>query len=58
MKVQVIFYWTFTTMIALETFVGGVMDLTHGRTVVYSGPRVADGISNETPNRKRDNRVV
>lgn len=44
MKVRVIFYWITTTMIALETFVGGVMDLTHGRTAVFSGPRVADVI--------------
>jgi DoxX-like family len=37
-----IFYWTTTTLIALETFVGGFADLTHGRTVLVSGPFVTD----------------
>jgi len=34
-----------TTLIALETFAGGVVDLTHGRTNVFSGPRVADVVT-------------
>ncbi len=37
-----IFYWVTTVLIATETFVGGVVDLTHGRTGVVSGPRVTD----------------
>ena len=39
-KAKTIFYWTTTSLIALETFAGGVMDLTHGRTAVVSGPFV------------------
>ena len=42
MKVKTTFYWITTALIATETFVGGVMDLTHGRTAVFSGPRVTD----------------
>jgi anthranilate phosphoribosyltransferase len=42
MKLRTIFYWISTALIALETFVGGIMDLTHGRTSVSSGPGVAD----------------
>jgi DoxX-like protein len=36
------FYWITTAMIALETLVGGFVDLTHGRTAVVRGPLVAD----------------
>jgi len=39
-KAQTIFYWATTSLIALETFAGGVIDLTHGRTGVVSGPFV------------------
>jgi uncharacterized membrane protein YphA (DoxX/SURF4 family) len=35
-------YWMATTLIALETLAGGVMDLTRGRTTVVAGPPVAD----------------
>jgi uncharacterized membrane protein YphA (DoxX/SURF4 family) len=35
-------YWTATTLIALETLVGGFAVLTHGRTVLVSGPLVTD----------------
>jgi hypothetical protein len=45
MKLKTIAYWTATTLIALETFAGGIMDLTHGRTGVVSGPTVDDVIS-------------
>ena len=38
MKAKTILYWITTSFIALETFVGGVIDLTHGRTGVVSGP--------------------
>jgi len=36
------FYWITTGLIAIETFAGGVVDLTHGRADVFGGPRVAD----------------
>lgn len=37
-----IFYWTTTTLIALETLVGGFADLTQGRTVLVKGPLVTE----------------
>ena len=37
-----ILYWTTTTLIVLETFVGGFADLTRGRTVLVSGPLVTE----------------
>ena len=40
-----IFYWIATVLIALETLVGGFADLTHGRTVLVSGPFVTDVLS-------------
>ncbi len=42
MKPKQILYWTTTSLIALETFAGGVMDLIHGRTNVFSGPTVVE----------------
>jgi hypothetical protein len=33
-------YWVATTVIALETFVGGITDLVHGGTGLVSGPPV------------------
>ena len=45
MKAKQILYWTTTSLIALETFVGGAMDLTHGRTNVFSGPTVVDVVT-------------
>lgn len=42
MKAKMIFYWITTVLIATETFAGGAVDLTHGRTGVISGPRVTD----------------
>jgi uncharacterized membrane protein YphA (DoxX/SURF4 family) len=42
MKIKTILYWVTTSLIALETFVGGIMDLTRGRTNVFSGPTVSD----------------
>lgn len=45
MKAKTILYWTTTWLIALETFVGGVMDLTHGRTGVVSGPFVTQVVT-------------
>jgi len=46
MKLKLIAYWTTTTLIALETFAGGIIDLTHGRTGVFNGPRVDDVLVN------------
>jgi DoxX-like family len=40
-----IFYWTTTSLIAFETFVGGCADLTHGRTALVSGPFVNDVVA-------------
>ena len=45
MKARLILYWVSTTLIALETLVGGIMDLTRGRTAVFSGPRVSDVVT-------------
>jgi DoxX-like protein len=42
MKLKTTFYWISTALIALETFAGGYIDLTHGRTSVFSGPHVTD----------------
>ena len=42
MKARIILYWASTALIGVETFVGGIMDLTRGRTAVFSGPRVSD----------------
>jgi hypothetical protein len=42
---KTIAYWITTTLIALETFAGGIVDLTHGRTAVVSGPRVTDVVT-------------
>ena len=45
MKAKAIVYWIATIFIALETFVGGVMDPTHGRTAVISGPSVTQVVT-------------
>ena len=45
MKVKTWSYWTTTSLIALETFAGGVVDLTHGRTGVVSGPFVTQVVT-------------
>jgi hypothetical protein len=42
MKMKILLYWIATTLIALETLAGGVTDLIHGRTVLFSGPLVAE----------------
>jgi DoxX-like family len=44
-KAKTLLYWTTTCLIALETFAGGVMDLTHGRTGVVSGPFVTQVVT-------------
>ena len=45
MRAKAIAYWVTTTLIGLETLAGGVMDLTHGRTNVVSGPSVVDVVT-------------
>jgi hypothetical protein len=45
MKANVVGYWIATAAIALETFAGGVMDLTHGRTNIVSGQPVVDVVT-------------
>ena len=44
-KAKTMLYWTATSLIALETFAGGVIDLTHGRTGVVSGPFVTQVVT-------------
>lgn len=44
-KPRTILYWTTTWLIALETCAGGIMDLTHGRTGVVSGPLVTQVVT-------------
>jgi hypothetical protein len=44
-KSKTILYWITTSLIALETFVGGVVDLAHGRTAVVAGPPVTGVIA-------------
>jgi len=45
LKAKTMLYWATTSLIALETFVGGVVDLTHGRTAVVSGPFVTQVVT-------------
>ena len=45
MKTKTIGYWVATAFIGLETLAGGLMDLTHGRTMVVSGPSVVDVVT-------------
>lgn len=45
MRAKTVTYWITTSFIALETFVGGVMDVTHGRTGVVSGPTVTQVVT-------------
>lgn len=42
MKTRIVAYWATTVLIALETLVGGVTDLIHGREILVAGPPVAD----------------
>ena len=42
MTTKMITYWVVTVLIALETLVGGVADLVHGRSILVAGPPVAD----------------
>jgi hypothetical protein len=45
LKTKTVLYWATTSFIALETFLGGVVDLTHGRTGIVSGPLVTDVVT-------------
>ena len=42
MRTKIIAYWTVTILIALETLVGGVADLVHGKAILVAGAPVAD----------------
>ena len=42
---KVVAYWAVTVLIALETLVGGVTDLIHGRSILVAGPPVADVVT-------------
>jgi hypothetical protein len=42
MTTKMVAYWAVTLPIALETLVGGVTDLVHGKAILVSGPPVAD----------------
>jgi DoxX-like family len=42
---KMVAYWAVTVLIALETFVGGVADLVHGRSILVAGPPVADVVT-------------
>ena len=45
MRGKTVLYLATTSFIALETLVGGVVDLTHGRTGVVSGPFVTQVVT-------------
>jgi len=45
LKAKTMLYWAATSLIALETLLGGVVDLTHGRTGVVSGPVVTQVVT-------------
>jgi hypothetical protein len=45
LKAKTILYWAMTSLMALETFLGAVVDLTHGRTGVVSGPFVTQAVT-------------
>lgn len=42
MTMKITTYWVVTVLIALETLVGGVTDLAHGRALLVAGTPVAD----------------
>jgi len=45
MTTKMVTYWMVTVLIALETLVGGVTDLIHGRSILVAGPPVADVVT-------------
>ena len=42
---KMVAYWVLTVLIALETLVGGVTDLVHGRSLLVAGPPIADAVT-------------
>jgi len=42
---KMVAYWVVTVLIGLETLVGGVTDLIHGRSILVAGPPVADVVT-------------
>ena len=42
MRTTIFAYWTATILIALETLVGGIADLVHGKAILVAGTPVAD----------------
>jgi uncharacterized membrane protein YphA (DoxX/SURF4 family) len=42
---KMVAYWVVTVLIALETLVGGVADLIHGRSILVAGPPVVDVVT-------------
>ena len=46
MNIRSLGYWLATTLITLETFVGGITDLTHGGTMLVAGPSVVGIVTN------------
>src|SRR3954464_11482886 len=46
MNTKTLAYWVATTLIALETFVGGITDLAHGGTMLVAGPSVVRIVTN------------
>ena len=42
MTTKMVAYWAVTVLIALETLVGGVADVVHGRAILVAGPSVSD----------------
>lgn len=45
MSARAVVYWVATTLIGLETLIGGVTDLTHGREVLLVGMPVVDVVT-------------
>ena len=45
MTTKMVTYWAVTVLVALETLVGGVTDLIHGRSILVAGPPVADVVT-------------
>jgi uncharacterized membrane protein YphA (DoxX/SURF4 family) len=45
MTTKMVAYWAVTMLIALETLVGGIADVIHGKTILVTGPPVADVVT-------------
>lgn len=44
MTTKMVAYWVITVLIALETLMGGITDLVHGRAILVAGPPVSDAV--------------